>query len=75
MAPFSAIWRLALVCVDLVAFYFKAMVSFGILQISLIHEESNKLTFLDPSYDCYFPSSFVFLPRLMGLGSFRKLVF
>jgi len=26
-------------------------------------------------YDCYFPSSFVFLPRLMALGSFFKLLF
>jgi hypothetical protein len=28
-----------------------------------------------PCYDCYFSSSFVFLPRLMALGSFFKIVF
>jgi hypothetical protein len=28
-----------------------------------------------PSYDCYFPSSYVFLPRLMAFGNFFKLVF
>jgi hypothetical protein len=28
-----------------------------------------------PSYDCYFPSSYVFLQRLMAFGSFFKLVF
>jgi hypothetical protein len=34
-----------------------------------------KQSYPSSSYDCYFPSSYVFLPRLMAFGSFFKLVF
>jgi hypothetical protein len=44
--PFLAILRLSFVLVDSIAFFLGMMVSFGIMQISLIHEESNKLTVL-----------------------------
>jgi hypothetical protein len=46
MAPFSAISRLTLVLVDLESFFSKMIVSFGILQISLVHKESDNLTVL-----------------------------
>jgi hypothetical protein len=44
--PFSAIMILTLVLVDSESFFSRTMDSFGILQISLIHEESNNLTVL-----------------------------
>jgi hypothetical protein len=46
MTPFSTIMTLTLVLVDLESFFWTTMVSFGILMISLIHEESNNLTLL-----------------------------
>jgi len=62
--------------------------SFGGLEIVLLEDDGlvrSSTDFSDPqgigqsyrspSYDCYFSSSYGFLPRLMAFASFFKLVF